>query len=110
VSTDLLDQMLTILFVSAYAGKHLHRRLEDDAHQTDLDALLNIVRLIDRKHIDPDPERLLGVMQPRLPQCQPAVVTNVEPLVRDPHVPFLAGVSPRVRNGDVGRRVAQGVS
>jgi hypothetical protein len=91
---DLLDQMLTILFVSSYAGKHLHRGFEDDTHQTDLDALLNIARLIDRKHIDPDPERLLGVMQPCLPQCQPGVATNVESFPIDPDPPLiLAGVS-----------------
>lgn len=106
---DLLDQMLTVLFVSSHAGEHLHRGLEDYAHQSDLDALLNIVGLIDRKHVDPEPERLLGAMQSCLRQCQPAIVTNFESFFPDPNFLLFADVSPGVRYGEVGRRVAQGV-
>ena len=62
VGVYLLGQIFAIMVVNPYAGKHVLRRLVNRAHQADLDNLLYVVGLIDRKHVHPDPERLLKAM------------------------------------------------
>jgi hypothetical protein len=55
---DLLNQILAVVFVISHTGKYVFGGVVDLAHQTDLDAFLNIVSLIDREHIHPDHEWL----------------------------------------------------
>jgi hypothetical protein len=43
---DVLDQVLTVVFVDSHAGKYVPRGIVDDAHEADLYALLDIIGLI----------------------------------------------------------------
>jgi hypothetical protein len=59
---NLFDQEFTVVFVDSHAGKHVLRGIVDEAHQADLYAFLDIIGLIYRKHVHPDPERSINAM------------------------------------------------